>query len=91
MGTQLLNRWLTFFAFVIPHYLSFRSLNRVNNNVPFHLYETVISSDILSQYYDELISLRGTPEMVDKLVNLASKYPGFEVYLAFIACWYAII
>lgn len=37
------------------------------------------SDDILAEFKDELISLRGTPELVDRLENLASKYPGLEV------------
>ena len=49
------------------------------------LYSSVIpdiplsSSNVLEQYLDELISLRGTPELVDRLENLAQKFPGIEV------------
>lgn len=32
--------------------------------------------DILDQYRSEIESLRGTPELVDRLENLVSKYPG---------------
>ena len=37
------------------------------------------SDDIIAQYYDELVQLRGTPELVDRLENLASKHPGLEL------------
>lgn len=37
------------------------------------------SNEILSKYMDEIIKLRGTPELVDRLENLASKYPGLEL------------
>lgn len=37
------------------------------------------SNKIIEQYMDELISLRGTPELVDRLENLAQKYPGIEL------------
>ena len=37
------------------------------------------SDEVLAEYKQELISLRGTPELVDRLENLASKYPGLEV------------
>lgn len=34
---------------------------------------------VLDLYRDEIASLRGTPELVDKLENLASKHPGIEL------------
>lgn len=37
------------------------------------------SDEVLEEYKQELIALRGTPELVDRLENLASKYPGLEV------------
>jgi superfamily II RNA helicase len=43
-----------------------------------------LSSDIdlnkvLETYRDEIIAKRGTPDVVDRLENLASKYPGIEI------------
>lgn len=37
------------------------------------------TDDIIQQYYDEIVSLRGTPELVDRLENLANIYPGIEL------------
>lgn len=46
----------------------------------FILRQTLLNSDeVLEEYKQELIALRGTPELVDRLENLASKYPGLEV------------
>ena len=39
------------------------------------------SQDVLEQYMDEIVSLRGTPELVDRLENLAQKHPGIELNL----------
>jgi len=39
------------------------------------------SAAVLQQYMDELVSLRGTPELVDRLENLAQKHPGIELDL----------
>lgn len=64
---------------ILPHYYSFRSPFRIHLNLQSHLRETAISNDILSEYYNELVALRGTPELVDRLVYLAAAYPGFEV------------
>jgi len=36
-------------------------------------------SVLLDRYMEELVRLRGTPELVDRLENLASKYPGLEM------------
>jgi len=36
-------------------------------------------NDILDMYRDEIASLRGTPELVDRLENLVAKYPGIEL------------
>ena len=40
---------------------------------------SVIQNDSLAQYRDELSRLRGTPELVDRLINIAAEYPGIEV------------
>lgn len=37
------------------------------------------TDDIIQQYYDEIVGLRGTPELVDRLENLANTYPGIEL------------
>ena len=39
------------------------------------------SQGVLEQYMDEIVSLRGTPELVDRLENLAQKHPGIELNL----------
>lgn len=39
------------------------------------------NSEVLAKFRDELISLRGTPELVDRLENLAQKHPGIELNL----------
>lgn len=38
-----------------------------------------LHDDILQQYEQELIALRGKPELVDRLENLVSRYPGVEM------------
>jgi superfamily II RNA helicase len=35
--------------------------------------------DVIRAHLDELIALRETPELVDKLENLVQKYPGIEL------------
>ena len=40
---------------------------------------TIDSSSVLDNYMEELVRLRGTPELVDRLENLASKHPGLEM------------
>jgi superfamily II RNA helicase len=37
------------------------------------------TDEVLASYMEELISLRGTPELVDRLENLAQKHPGIEL------------
>ena len=44
-----------------------------NNNNQF------IDNEILSKYLEEIKSLRGTPELVDRLENLVARYPGIEL------------
>ena len=36
-------------------------------------------TNVLEIYKDEIIAKRGTPDVVDRLENLASKYPGIEI------------
>lgn len=49
----------------------------LNHSEP--LIGTVDSSSVLDNYMEELVRLRGTPELVDRLENLASKHPGLEM------------
>jgi len=34
------------------------------------------TNEVIREYRDELVSLRGTPELVDRLENLVKKHPG---------------
>ena len=36
------------------------------------------TNDVIREYRDELVSLRGTPELMDRLENLVKKHPGIE-------------
>lgn len=49
----------------------------LNHSEP--LISTIDSSSVLDNYMEELVRLRGTPELVDRLENLASKHPGLEM------------
>lgn len=40
---------------------------------------SIDTDDVIDLYRDELQALTGTPELVDKLENLASKFPGIEM------------
>ena len=43
-------------------------------------YSTSIpTSDVIKTYHDEIVSLRGKPELVDRLENLARNHPGLEL------------
>ena len=48
-------------------------------SVPVPIPLTFPSDDVLATYVEELVSLRGTPELVDRLENLAQKHPGIEL------------
>jgi superfamily II RNA helicase len=70
-------------AFVrLAHHPS-QSLNHQLSRVSTPLYtktEPLTDVDaVLDTYRHEIASLRGTPELVDKLENLASKHPGIEL------------
>lgn len=43
--------------------------------------ESLTSAEVIELYKEELLSKRGTPEIVDRLENLAMKHPGLEVDL----------
>ena len=58
------------------------SLNKLfNQNLEINAETNQIDADfsILDQYKDEFESLRGTPELVDKLEVAATKHPGIEI------------
>ena len=50
-----------------------------SETVPLSTARVLTSKEVLATYIDELISLRGTPELVDRLENLAQKHPGIEL------------
>jgi len=71
---------------------AFTSFLPLQNSQKTRLQSSLINSDeVLAEYKQELISLRGTPELVDRLENLASKYPGLEVHTYIIHTLFIIL
>lgn len=80
------------FLFLISKYLSFRPLTTwkkgsasstvmLKSEAADEPSEPISStSSVLLQYKDDFEKLRGTAELVDRLENLAGRYPGIEVY-----------
>lgn len=66
MYSRLITRSL---SYVRPNYFALNNARRL----PF--LKSGPSVEILSQYEQELVALRNTPEVVDKLVGLVSKHP----------------